>query len=259
MPHILLPAHNASTWTGPTGNNTYLLPGRIPTLIDAGVGNAEHIDSVARELAGRPLALVLITHGHADHVNGIPAIVARWPGVRVRQFGTGEQPIQDDDVIEAGDRVVKAIHTPGHAPDHLCIADGGDVFCADLIRSGGTIVIPASRGGDLTQYLASLQRVRHLRPTRLLPGHGPTIDDPAKAIDEYVRHRAKREAQIARLLAEGYDTPARIVSVLYELNGGLPPPLVQAAAESVLAHLVKLRVDGRARQDGDRWTLVQAG
>ena len=255
MTHTLLPAHNASTWTGPTGNNTYLLPGRIPTLIDAGVGNAEHIESVARALEGRPLALVLITHGHSDHVNGVPAIVARWPNVRVRQFATGEQPIQDDDVIEAGDGVLKAIHTPGHSPDHLCFADAGDVFCADLIRSGGTIVIPASRGGDLTQYLASLQRVRNLRPTRLLPGHGPIIDDPAQAIDEYVRHRAIREAQIARALAEGHDTPERIVSVLYE---GLPQPLVRAAVDSVLAHLIKLRVDGKARQDGDRWTL-QAG
>jgi glyoxylase-like metal-dependent hydrolase (beta-lactamase superfamily II) len=150
---------------------------------------------------------------------------------------------------------VRAIHTPGHSPDHLCFADGGDVFCADLIRSGGTIVIPASRGGDLTQYLASLQRVRNLRPTRLLPGHGPIIDDPTKAIDEYVRHRAIREAQIARALADGHDTPERIVSVLYE---ALPPLLVQAAIESVLAHLIKLRGDGKARQDGDRWT-PQAG
>ena len=259
MTHILLPAHNASTWTGPTGNNTYLLPGRIDTLIDAGVGNAEHIESVARALEGRPLALVLITHGHSDHLNGVPAIVARWPGARVRQFGSGDRPIQDDEVIEAGDGAVKAIHTPGHSPDHLCFAEGEDmgedIFCADLIRSGGTIVIPASRGGDLTQYLASLQRVRSLRPSRLLPGHGPIIDDPIKAIDEYVRHRARREAQITRALADGHDTPERIVSVLYD---GLPEPLVKAAVESVLAHLIKLRVDGKARQDGDRWTL-QAG
>jgi hydroxyacylglutathione hydrolase len=256
MPHILVPAHNASTWTGPTGNNTYLLPGRIPTLVDAGVGTPEHIEAVARELAGRPLALVLITHGHSDHINGVPAIVARWPGVGIRQFGGGENPILDGEVIEAGDGAVVAVHTPGHSPDHCSFIDGEEIFCGDLIRAGGTIVIPASRGGDLSQYLASLHRVRSLGPQRLLPGHGPIIEDPSKAIDEYLRHRAVREAQIVRALSQGHDTPERIVSVLYE---GLSPVLVPAAVESVLAHLIKLRADGNARQRGERWMLVQAG
>lgn len=253
MPHILLPAHNASTWTGPTGNNTYLLAGRTPTLIDAGVGNADHLEAIAAALDGRPLAQVLVTHGHSDHVNGVPAIVARWPGVRVRQFGTGEDPIRDDESIHAGDGILVAVHTPGHSPDHCSFVEGEDVYCGDLIRAGGTIVIPATRGGDLSQYLASLHRVRNLHPARLLPGHGPIIDNPAKAIDDYLRHRAVREAQILRALVEGYDSPARIVSLLYDR---LPPALEQAAVESVLAHLVKLRVDGRAREDGDRWILV---
>ena len=256
MRHILLPAHNASAWTGPTGNNTYLLPGRIPTLIDAGVGKPEHIDELARELNGQPLAVVLITHGHSDHVNGVPALVARWPDVRVRQFGAGNHPIVADEPIEAGDGLLTAVYTPGHSPDHCCFLAGTDLFCGDLIRSGGTIVIPAGRGGDLSQYLASLRRVRDIRPGRLLPGHGPSIDDAVKAIDEYLRHRAMREAQIVRAIGEGKDTPERLAGELYK---GLAPALLPAAVESVLAHLIKLQAEGRARRDGDRWTLVQAG
>ncbi len=100
MHHILLPALNASTWTGPTGTNTYLLPGRMPTLIDAGVGKPEHIEAIARELQGAPLALVLITHGHSDHAAGYLPLSARWPDVRIRQFGSGDQPIEDEEVIE---------------------------------------------------------------------------------------------------------------------------------------------------------------
>jgi glyoxylase-like metal-dependent hydrolase (beta-lactamase superfamily II) len=259
---ILLPALNASTWTGPTGNNTYLLPGRVATLVDAGVGKPEHLDAVAHELGGRPLALVLITHGHSDHVGGVPALLARWPDVRVRQFGGGSEPIADGEVIDVGDGTVTALYTPGHALDHCCFRAGPDLFCGDLIRSGGTIVIPASRGGDLSQYLESLRKVRSLGVARLLPGHGPIIDDPATAIDGYLRHRAMREAEIARALAAGHDTPERIVALLYERNepnGGLPAPLVEAALESVLAHLIKLRLDGKARENGGRWTLVQAG
>jgi glyoxylase-like metal-dependent hydrolase (beta-lactamase superfamily II) len=254
MSHILLPAHNASTWTGPTGNNTYLLPGRIPTLVDAGVGKPEHLDAIAHELAGRPLAQVLITHGHSDHVNGVPALVVRWPEVRVRQFGAGNEPILDGEAIAAGDGVVTAIHTPGHAEDHCCFRDGPDLFCGDLARSGGTIVIPARRGGDLAVYLASLDRVRALGVGRLLPGHGPVIDDPEAVIAAYVRHRRQRDAQILDVLAvEGSSTPEHVVSRIY---AGLAPILINAAAETVLAHLRKLSKEGRVAEHDGRWTRI---
>ena len=96
MRHILLPALNASTWTGPTGTNTYLLPGRMPTLIDAGVGKPEHIEAIARELHGAA------ARARPHHARRIPITragclrsSARWPDVRIRQFGVGEQPIED--------------------------------------------------------------------------------------------------------------------------------------------------------------------
>jgi len=254
MSHILLPAHNASTWTGPTGNNTYLLSGRVPTLIDAGVGKPEHLDAVAHELAGAPLALVLITHGHSDHVNGVPALVSRWPDVRVRQFGAGNEPVLDGEVIAAGDGSVTAIHTPGHAADHCSFLDGPDLFCGDLARLGGTIVIPASRGGDLAVYLESLDRVRALGVRRLLPGHGPVIDDPEAVIAAYVRHRRQRDAQILEVLSQdGSSTPEHVVSRIY---AGLAPILVNAAAETVLAHLLKLAKEGRVAEHDGRWTTI---
>jgi hydroxyacylglutathione hydrolase len=254
--HVLIPARNASTWTGPSGNNTYLLPGRIPTLVDAGVGKPEHLDDVARELAGQPLALLLVTHGHSDHVGGVPAIRERWPGVRVRQFAAGDNPISDDEAIDAGDGALTSIYTPGHAPDHCCFADGEDIFCGDLARAGGTIVIPAGRGGDLTQYLASLNRVRELRPRRLLPGHGPVIDDPEALIDGYVRHRAQRDSQILSVLKNGPSVPEDISAKIY---GALAPELTRAAAETVLAHLIKLSREGRVAERDGRWVVDQAG
>lgn len=246
---MLLPANNASPWTGPTGTNTFLIRGRVPTLIDAGVGDPSHLESIASALAGRSLQRILITHGHPDHVGGLAAILELWPSAEVIRFGfSGE-------VVECGDSTLRIVHTPGHSPDHLCFFEetSRDLYCGDLIRRGGSIVIPASNGGNLRHYLDSLARVRALRPARLLPGHGPIIDDPEPLIDQFVQHRVDREAEIIAALRDGLMTPEQIVSKIY---GALNPMLSVAAAESVLAHLIKLHDEGRAYVFDDGWRLA---
>jgi glyoxylase-like metal-dependent hydrolase (beta-lactamase superfamily II) len=147
-------------------------------------------------------------------------------------------------VIPAGDGQVRVIDTPGHAPDHVCFFDeeSKDVFCGDLARIGGTVVIPASKGGNLRKYLESLRRVRSLRPRRLLPGHGPIVENPDRLIDEYIAHRDARERQILEAIEEGARTPAEIVLRVYR---NLHADLRDAAADSVAAHLAKLREEGR--------------
>jgi glyoxylase-like metal-dependent hydrolase (beta-lactamase superfamily II) len=237
MMPLLIAAGNPSEWTGPTGNNTWLLTGREPSLVDAGVGQAEHVEAVASALNGAPLVRVLITHWHPDHVKGLPALRDRWPGLTVVDAA--------GDPVPAGDGRLEIIATPGHSPDHLCFFDreAGDLYCGDLARQGGTIVIPARKGGDLRAYLASLALVREMAPRRLLPGHGPIVDDPAALIDEYIAHRQKREQQILQAMLEGARTVEDIVRRVYP---ALPDSLRSAAADSVRAHLAKLRDEGRA-------------
>lgn len=236
----LIPAGNASEWTGPTGNNTWLVHGREPALIDAGVGHPAHVDRIAAALNGAPLASILITHGHSDHVAGLGPLRERWPRVLVVRH-----PVEAG-TVRAGDGELEIVPTPGHAPDHLCFYDrrSGDLFCGDLARLGGTVVIPARKGGDLRAYLTSLRRVRDLAPKRLLPGHGPIVDDPAALIDQYLVHRAYRERQIIDAMRAGAKTAEEIVDVVYP---GLSPGLRSAALETVEAHLAKLRTDPPAR------------
>jgi ribonuclease/clavin/mitogillin len=249
---ILLPAGNASTWTGPTGTNTWLLRGSIPTLIDAGVGNPAHLDALAGALDGGPLALVLITHGHSDHASGAGAIRDRWPSARVRRFGEASDGLVPEERIETGEGTLRVLHTPGHSPDHCCflLEETSEIFCGDLARLGGTVVIPATKGGDLSRYLESLRRIRDLRPVRLFPGHGPIIDDPDRLIEAYIRHRRDRDEQFLDAIAAGCRTPAEIAAHVYR---GLPASLQGAAEETVLAHLIKLREESRVAEDNGGW------
>jgi glyoxylase-like metal-dependent hydrolase (beta-lactamase superfamily II) len=122
------------------------------------------------------------------------------------------------------------------------------MFCGDLAQKGTTIYIPPNLQGDLVAYLTSLERVLALQPARLLPAHGPVIDDPDAVLRGYLEHRQEREQQIVGLLREGATSPDAIVARLYR---GLDETLVAMARESVLAHLLKLEREGLVRREGD--------
>ncbi len=246
---------NPGPYTG-AGNNTYLLSGRDPTLIDAATGEPRHLAALDRALGGAGLARVLVTHAHPDHASGAPVLASRWTGARFfkmpwperdREYRVDWRPLADGELVAAGARQLRVLHTPGHAPDHVCFFDEADgtLFCGDLLIQGGTVVVPASYGGNLTDYLASLARIRALKPARVLPAHGPEIDDAAGLIDRYVAHRGRRDDEILSALRRGHTTRAAIVGVVYP---DLAPELRRAAGESVLAHLQKLAAEGAVRR-----------
>ena len=128
------------------------------------------------------------------------------------------------------------------------------LFSGDLAVRGTTVYIPPNLQGDLADYLASLERVRALKPARLLPGHGAVIDDPETVLVGYLEHRREREMQIVDALRSGAATPDSLVPLIYR---GLKENLVQVARETVLAHLLKLEREGRAGRDGDTWNIIE--
>jgi hydroxyacylglutathione hydrolase len=264
MTPVPIHAFNPGPMTG-DGNWTWLVLGRTPTLIDAGTGDPRHLDAVEAALAGASLAQVLVTHAHVDHASGAVAIAGRFQGVRFFKMPWSErdsrwpvawQSIGDGDVVEAGDDRLLAVYTPGHAPDHLCFwhQESRTVFSGDLAVKGTTVYIPPNLRGDLADYLASLERVRALRPTRLLPAHGPIIDDPDALLNGYLQHRREREEQILSALRAGPATPDALVPLIYP---GLRQNLTQVARETILAHLLKLDREGRARRHDESWHIME--
>jgi endoribonuclease LACTB2 len=232
-----------------------LLGGAEPALIDAGVGDPAHLDAIAVALAGASLVRVIVTHAHSDHASGAGTIAARWPSARFLKMPWPERDgryavpwdaVAQGERVRAGDTALEVIHTPGHAPDHVALwhADSRTLFCGDLAARGTTVVIPGGRGGSVSEYLRSLERVLALEPAVLLPSHGPEIRgrDIERILRGYINHRHERERQVLDLLRERPMTADALVAEMYPT---VHPKLAGAARDSVVAHLLKLQEEKR--------------
>lgn len=223
--------------TGP-GTNTYVVGSGRVKVIDPGPDDPEHIEGILRALASEHVNRVILTHHHSDHAPGAARLSART-GAPVLAF----PEIRDGDRFADGGATLEALHTPGHASDHLCffLHEEEALFSGDLIMSGSTVVI-APPDGDMAAYLRSLDRIRQRQPSRIYPGHGDAIESPAAVIEEYIQHRRARERQVLETLASG---PARIPDLVSRIYVDVPAALHPLAAQSVYAHLIKLRAEGR--------------
>lgn len=229
-------APNPGPLTG-TGTNTYLLiSGSEALVVDPGPLDRHHESAVLGALGGLATRAVMVTHTHPDHAplaNPL-AIDLDVPTLGYRP-GSGFKPdelLADGDRIGIGVDVVEVVYTPGHSDDHLCFRAGGYLFTGDHIMGGSSVVVE-----DMAAYLRSLRRLQDPTLTRLYPGHGEQMDDPAAVIDEYLRHRLDRERQILAAVATGARTVGEIVAVVY---AEVDPALHSVAALSVAAHLRKL-------------------
>lgn len=248
-------ALNPGLMTGP-GTNTYLVGARQPILIDTGAGVPDYVPLLTTFVKTERLGDIpraLLTHRHRDHMGGVPDVRRAYPRIPVGKLVVNDpnlpvpmEPLADGVVIRGEGVTLHALHTPGHASDHLCyyLEEERALFTGDLILGGSTTVIPPD-DGDLEQYLASLRRLLGLDVQRIYPGHGPVLEPARPVIEEYIAHRLEREAQIVVALRAGAETVPEIVARVYR---DVAPALHPVARLSVQSHLVKLEREGRVRR-----------
>lgn len=244
-------APNPSMMTGP-GTNTYLFGVAEIAVIDPGPDIDAHIDAII-ETAGAPIRWVLATHTHPDHSPGAAVLAART-GAQVLGSPAPEHGPQDatfrptrllndGDSLETGEFVLEAVHTPGHASNHLCFrhARTNWLVTGDQVIDGSTVVINPP-DGDMADYIESLRRLKTMQCDSLLPGHGDRIDDPERAIDAIIEHRLLRESRVLAAVQQRPGlTPHELVPYVYQ---DVSPHLFRLAERSLLAHLLKLEKDG---------------
>jgi len=253
-----LTAPNPGAMTGP-GTNTYLLGEEVLAVIDPGPAVDSHIEALARQ----PIKLILCTHTHVDHS---PAAARLKAATGATVLGRPAPPGQDasfvpDRVLEDGARIelgtltLRALHTPGHASNHLCylLEQTGMLFTGDHVMQGSTVVINPP-DGDMRAYLASLERLLGEEFAIIAPGHGYLVGEPHREIRRLIAHRRKREAKVVAALRR-LDAPT-LEEMLPLVYDDVPARMHGWAARSLAAHLDKLVADGAARAAAGRFRLA---
>ena len=261
---ILAPNPSPMTYWG---TNTYLLGHDEIAVIDPGPDDDAHLAAILRA-GGDNITHIIVTHAHLDHsplakrlglatgapVYGFgPATAGRSAvmkqlvahGMRVTGEGIdhGFHPditLADGDVITTPNWALTALHTPGHIGNHLCLTWGDAMFTGDHVMGwASSLVSPPD--GDLTDFMASCDRLRRVPSAIYYPAHGAPVTDPAARLDWLIAHRKTREAQIITALGAGAQSIASLTATLY---AGVAPALIPAASRNVFAHLIDLHQRG---------------
>jgi len=245
-------APNPGMMTGP-GTNTYVVGNDTLVVVDPGPDDDGHLDALAELGAGR-IRSIVVTHTHPDHAPGAAGLADRT-GAEVLGFSERDGFVPTRDVgdgfeLHGTGFSLRALHTPGHASNHLCwlLVEEHMLFSGDHVMQGSTVVI-APPDGDMALYLASLRMLLVLDPpiATIAPGHGALIMEPAAAVDGIIEHRLAREKMVAEALATaGHATVDELLPGVY---ADVRDELLPVARQSLWAHLRKLGADGMARTD----------
>lgn len=254
-------APNPGVMTGP-GTNAYLIGHEQIALIDPGPEIDAHRDALLAA-AGDRLRWILCTHTHRDH-SPLARVLKAATGARVCGHGkvpgdgrqdenfAPDQALADGDVVDCGEFRLRAVHTPGHASNHLCylLEDHGVLFTGDHVMQGSTVVI-SPPDGDMQAYLDSLERLLDLPVGAFAPGHGHVITSPQHEVHRLIAHRLKREEKVrAALRSAG---PADLETLVRHAYDDVPERIHNVAMRSLHASLIRLQRNGVAACSDGLW------
>jgi len=250
---VRVTAPNPGMMTGP-GTNTYLVGAKDLAVIDPGPNDDVHLKAILAEATARDgvIRWVLVTHTHRDHAplaNRLAREVgAEVIGFEAREAFVPDRPVTDGWTLEGGDFILRAVHTPGHAGDHVCWywPEHALLFTGDHVMHGSTVVIRPP-DADMSTYLANLRRLLEFDASIevIAPGHGRLIAEPALVIERIIEHRLAREVLVAAALAQaGSATIDELVPTVY---ADVDEARFPVARLSLWAHLRRLAELGRAQ------------
>lgn len=260
-------APNAGMMTGP-GTNTYLVGNQELAVIDPGPNDSDHIDAIinAANQLRATIKWIVCTHTHADHSPGAMALKQKthaqvYGQVAPKNGMSQDQSFQPDVTwgkeshITCPEFSLAAIHTPGHASNHWCylLEDEALLLTGDHIMNGSTVVI-APPDGNMSAYIASLEKLKAYDINHIAPGHGDLIDNPQEVIEGTIQHRLMRETKTLEKLREmGEASLDNLVERVYD---EVPIFLHELAKYSLLAHLEKLQAEGKVIHHNQQWKPV---
>ena len=256
-------APNPSMMTG-LGTNTYVIGESDVAVLDPGPAIPAHVENIVYKTEGC-IRWILVTHTHPDHSPAARMLAAETgadllgmpapEGLHQDHTFAPDRTLEDGDLLETPEFTLEAVHTPGHASNHLCYRHTRHdwLFTGDHVIDGSTVVIDPP-DGNMGHYIESLRRLRALDCQALAPGHGEVIRDPGRVIDWIIEHRLEREAKVVAAMREHPN--ATIRELVPEVYKDVEPKLFGWAERSLLAHAFKLEADGRAASKLGRWRLI---
>ena len=262
---ILAPNPSPMTFKG---TNTYIIDNDELAIIDPGPLNQEHFDNILYVTANRPVKYIFLTHSHVDHsplakklsaelntpVYGYGASDAGLSAIMLSLIDSGYESgsegidyefspdnlIKNNDKFDLNNKIISAIHTPGHMGNHVCFQYGKILFSGDHVMGWATSMVSPPYG-DLTQFMASCRLLQSKDFNLFLPGHGGPVENPSERLNFLINHRLKREGQIKEAIKK---TPLTALEITESVYTDVDNSLIPAATRNVFAHLIDLSERG---------------